>query len=137
MEPNQSDVTKTTFRSVLPVLLTELVFSGLMLGVYALVQKLSREVWLGAALGTAAAELNFIVMILLLLKAERASSPQKGQLYVRGTYTVRMVALLVILVLALKSGRFDPLATVIPLLLMQATIYVSQLFRRKNKEVRS
>lgn len=135
MEQNQSEITKITFRSVLPVLLTELVFSGLMLGIYALAQKLSREVLLGAALGTAAAELNFIVMILLLLKAERAQSPQKGQLYIRGTYTLRMVALLVLLVLALKSGLFDPLATVIPLLLMQVTFYASQLLRKKKKEV--
>lgn len=114
---------KTTFRSVLPIVLTELVLSAAMLGVYALLGRWSTRVLLGALLGAGAALLNFIVMTLLLLKAERAESPQKGQLYVRGTYSLRMVVLLVILILALKSGYFDPLATVLPLCLMRLALF--------------
>lgn len=135
MEEHQINVTRLTFRSVVPVALTQLLFSCLTVGVYALLQRLDRGVWMGIALGTAAAVLNFVVMVLMLLKAERSESPQKGQLYVRGTYTLRMVALLVILVLALRSGVFDPLATVIPLLTMQISFYISQIIFKKKKEV--
>lgn len=130
-ERTAADV-KSTLRDLLPILLTELVLCGVMLGIYALVGYLSKKVLLGAALGAAAALINFGVMVLLLFRAERAESPAKGQLYVRGTYTVRMVVLLAALVIALKSGYFDPLATVLPLLFIRLALFVPQLRQKKK-----
>lgn len=119
---------------LLPLLLTELLLSGLMLAVYGLLDRLTGRVWLGAALGTAAVLLNFCVMLLTLRKAEKSESPEKGQLYVRSTYILRMLVLLVVLILALKTGRFDPLATVLPLVFLRLSLFIPQLLKPKEKE---
>lgn len=122
-------------RQLLPVAAAELVLVGLMLGVYAALGYWSGKVLLGALLGTAAELVNFTVMTLSLLRAENADTPAKGQLSARGNYLLRMAVLLVVLVLALKSGRFDPLATLLPLCFMRIAIYALQ-FIPKKKEVR-
>lgn len=121
------------FRSLLPTLLAELLMTALMLGIYALAHCFKTDVLYGALLGTAASLLNFIIMILSLLRAEKAETPIKGQLFMRGIYLVRIVVLLAVLVLALKSGRFDPLATVLPLCFMRLALLIPQLKFRKRK----
>ncbi len=132
MPERTAEDVQSTLHDLLPVLLTELLLCGAMVGVYALAGYLSQKVLLGAALGAAAALVNFGVMVLLLFRAERAESPAKGQLYVRGTYTVRMVVLLAALVVALKSGYFDPLATVLPLLFMRLSLFTPRLWQKKK-----
>lgn len=119
-------------RQLLPVAAAELVLTGLMLGVYAALGYWSDKVLLGALLGTAAELVNFTVMTPSLLRAESADTPAKGQLAARGNYILRMVVLLVVLVLALKSGCFDPLATLLPLCFMRIAIFVSQLISKKE-----
>lgn len=121
-------------RSQIPLVLTELAAVGLMLGIYAAIGKFAQGVWLGALVGTAAALLNHGVMILSLLKAEKAENPAKGQLQVRGMYILRMLALLGILIFALKSGYFDALATLLPLCFMRVAIFVSELFVKRQKK---
>lgn len=130
-ERTAADV-KSTLRDLLPILLTELLLCGVMLGIYALAGYMSKKVLFGALLGAAAALVNFGVMVLLLFRAELAESPAKGQLYVRGTYTLRMVVLLVVLIVALKSGKFDPLATVLPLLFMRLALFTPRLWQKKK-----
>lgn len=119
-------------RSMLPILLITLGMSGAMIGVYALLGRLTTEVLLGAALGTAAALLNFTVMTFSVVKAEDAASPEKGALQVRGSYLLRMIVLAVALILALKTKRFDPVATVLPLCFTRIAIFVSEIFRKKE-----
>lgn len=126
--------TGAVFREQLPVMLTEVAASGLMLGVYALLGRLSAAVCLGAALGTAAALLNFAAMIFTLLRAERAESPAKGQLMARGMFMLRMLVLILALVFALRSGYFDPIATLLPLVLMRIAILAAELIFKKRRK---
>lgn len=126
--------TGAVFREQLPVMLVELVAGGLMLGVYALIGRLTVAVCLGAALGTAAALINFVAMIFALLRAEKAESPAKGQLMVRGMYMLRMVVLILAMVFALRSGYFDPIATLLPLVLMRIAIFAAELIFKKKKK---
>ena len=130
-----NEIDKITFRSQLPVFVSQIVLCVVMVGVYALLGKMSKEVLCGAGLGAAASLLNYIVMILSLLRAEKSETPEKAQLKVRGNYTLRMVALLAVLVLALKFGPFDPLATVLPLILMRIALFIGGLLIRKGDPV--
>lgn len=123
---------KALLRSQLPVALTELALSAIMVGVFTAVGKFSQAVWLGALIGTAVALFNHGAMILSLLKAEKAENPAKGQLQVRGIYILRMLALLAVLVFALKSGCFNVLATLLPLCLMRVAIFISELFMKRK-----
>ena len=121
-------------REFLPVLVTEVVLSGLMLLVYALIGRWSVKVLLGGLLGTAAELLNFTVMTFSLLRAEQAETPQKGQLAAKGNYLLRMAVLLAVLIGALITGYFDPLATLLPLCFMRIALFAANL-KRTKKEV--
>ena len=96
---------------------------------------LRQDILLGAALGTAAALVNFAAMILGLLRASKKENPLSAQLTSRVLFVVRMVVLLVVLVIALKSKRFDPLATLLPLCFMRLALMASELVRKKKKGV--
>lgn len=124
----------SVLREQIPVLLTELAAGVLMLAVYALLRRLTPAVCLGAALGTAAALLNYGTMILGLLRAERAESPEKGQLMVRGLFLLRTLVLLLALIAALKSGWFDPIATLLPLVWMRIAIFAAELLLKRKKK---
>ena len=125
--------TAQTFRDVFPVMLGELLLTGIMLAVYALIGRFSLKVLWSAALGAGAVLLNFTVMILALLQAEKRGSPEKGQLYVRATYALRLVLLAAVLILALKSKVFDPLATALPLCFQPIAVWLFELFRKTKK----
>ena len=129
-EPNK---TAQTFRDVFPVMLGELLLTGVMLAVYALIGRFSLKVLWSAGLGAGAVLLNFTVMILALLQAEKRDSPEKGQLYVRATYALRLVLLAAVLILALKSKVFDPLATALPLCFQPIAVWLFELFRKMKK----
>lgn len=130
---NESNQTAQTFRDILPVMLGELLLTGIMLGVYALIGRFSTKVLWGALLGAGVVLLNFSVMIFALLKAEKRGSPEKGQLYVKATYALRMLLLAVVLILALKSKAFDPLATALPLCFQPVAVWLFELFRKKGE----
>ena len=119
-------------RSMLPILLIALAMTGIMIGVYALLGKLTAKVVLGAVLGTAAALLNFAVMTYSVVRAESAESPERGALQVRLNYVIRMIVLAAALIVALKTKAFDPVATVLPLCFIRIAIFLSELFRKKE-----
>lgn len=130
---NESNPTAQTFRDILPVMLGELLLTGIMLGVYALIGRFSAKVLWGALLGAGAVLLNFSVMIFALLRAEKRGSPEKGQLYVKATYALRMLLLAAVLILALKTKVFDPLATALPLCFQPIAVWLFELFRKKGE----
>ncbi len=132
-EPNK---TAQTFRELLPVMLGELLLTGIMLGVYALLGRLTGKVLAGAALGAGAVLLNFVVMIFALLRAEKRGTPEKGQLYVRATYALRMLLLAAVLIFALKTRLFDPLATALPLCFQPLAVWLFELFRKKGENAK-
>lgn len=130
---NESNPTAQTFRDILPVMLGELLLTGMMLGIYALIGRFSAKVLWGALLGAGAVLLNFSVMIFALLKAEKRGSPEKGQLYVKATYALRMLLLAAVLIVALKTKVFDPLATALPLCFQPIAVWLFELFRKKGE----
>ena len=134
MEPVNESTSGSLKWLVLPTLAAEIVLSGIMLGCYALFAALRQDILLGAALGTAAALVNFAA-ILGLLRASKKENPLSAQLTSRVLFVVRMVVLLVVLVIALKSKRFDPLATLLPLCFMRLALMASELVRKKKKGV--
>ena len=129
MEPVNESTSGSLKWLVLPTLAAEVVLSGIMLGCYALFGTLRQDILLGAALGTAAALVNFAAMILGLLRASKKENPLSAQLTSRVLFVVRMV------VIALKSKRFDPLATLLPLCFMRLALMASELVRKKKKGV--
>ena len=75
MEPVNESTSGSLKWLVLPTLAAEIVLSGIMLGCYTLFAALRQDILLGAALGTAAALVNFAAMILGLLRASKKENP--------------------------------------------------------------
>ena len=116
-----------TLREFWPVLVLELLFTGVMLAIYALCSRLNDRVLWGALIGTGLTVLNFVIMSVSLMNAEKAADPAKGALRIRVSSTGRTVALFVVLALLLKTGRFDPIATLLPLCFLRLALFASQI----------
>ena len=118
---------------MLPLFLIAVALSALMVGVFVLIGRYDRAVLFGA-LGTAASTINFIAMTISLLHAEKAESPAKAVLKVRGIFILRMAVLVVVLVIALKTKLFNPFATLLPLCFFRIAMFINELFFQKSKK---
>ncbi len=124
---------KTALREQLPIYLAELALTGVMIGVYALLGRLNAAVLMGAAIGAAVAIANHVAMLFAVLKAMQSESPQKGQLKMQGSYLLRMLLMVAVFVAALKFLKTEPIATLLPLILMRIALFVGGLMM-KDKE---
>lgn len=123
----------TILREQLPVFLVQVLLCVAIVGIYALLGRLNRAVLLGAAVGTVVSLLNHLALILSLLGAENSESAQKGQLKAQGNFLLRMLLMIGALVLALKLGKTDPLATLLPLILMRVALFIGgMMINRKG-----
>ncbi len=123
---------KTTARQQLPVFLAQFLLCVAMVLVFAVIGKFSKEVWQGALAGMLVSMLNHLSLILSLLQAEKCETPEKGQLKARGNYILRMLLMVGLLVLALKFLGTDPIATLLPLILMRIALFIGGLMIKKE-----
>lgn len=108
---------------------------GLMFGIYALIGRFSMAVLLGGLVGGLVSVLNFFFMaIVATLAADRAENQDVigGQKLISSSYPLRMLALAGILFVCAKSGLFDLIALVLPLVFVRPTITVAEFFRKKG-----
>ncbi|MBR4308320.1 MAG: ATP synthase subunit I [Oscillospiraceae bacterium] len=123
---------KQTLRQQLPIFLAQLFLCGGMVGVYAIIGKLTPMVLCGALVGFAVSVCNHLGLILSLLQAEKCESPEKGQLKAKMNYFLRMFLMLAVLVAVLKFVKTDPIATLLPLILMRIALFVGGLILKKE-----
>ena len=107
-----------------------LIGDTVMLAVFALLKRLDYTVVLGAALGSAAAILNFLFMAMNLQKA--MDDPDRAKLLVQKSYTQRMLGMVVVMIIGFAAPCFHVVAVVIPFLLPSVTIKVMQLLGMYN-----
>lgn len=118
---------KATIREQLPVFLAQILLCAVMVGVYAVIGRISTGVLIGAAVGTAVSLLNHLGLILSLLRAEKNDDLQKGQLKAQGSMMLRFLLMIGVLILALKYLETDPIATLLPLILMRIALFLGGL----------
>ena len=126
----------SVFKETNPVAVGELIVSLLTVLVFALLNKLVPRVWLGALTGFVLATLNYFIMVFTAYAiSNKADDPEKaktGAAKMRLNYTLRLVAMFVILALLAKNGLIDPVAAIIPLILMQPIIILVQYLRQRK-----
>lgn len=109
--------------------------TALMVGVYALLGFLDRSVVLGAAAGAVLSIGNFFIMaVTASLAADKAQEQavSEGKKMVQFSYIIRLLVIFGILFVCAKSGLFDPLAMVIPIVFLRPVITVYEFFRKKE-----
>ena len=95
---------------------------------------MSVAVLLGALAGTAISLANYAAMIFSLLKAEQCDSPQRGQLQAQGNYILRMILMVAALFLAVKIGKTDPIASLLPIVLMRIALFIGGLVVKRDRK---
>ena len=146
---------KSTLNGAAIILLGELIVSLIIVGVYLLIDKFNYKVVTGVALGSFVTLINFLILSIsvnraidkFLMKmsneeldeeaAEKFATENAAavQFAATGSYVARTIIMLATLVVAFILEQFNVLATLIPLLAYRPIIFVSELLRRKRKEM--
>ena len=113
----------------------ELICVALMCGIYALIGKFNLSVLLGGLVGLLVATGNFFFMAAVAtLAADKAENQDVagGQKLMRSSYPIRMLVMAVVLILCAKSGFFDVIALVLPLVFVRPILTIAEFFRKKG-----
>ncbi len=111
--------------------------TALELGTYALLGRFSTDVLLGAVFGMVVSCANFLALTITVSRAaDRAEEgdPGKARAVVQGSSVIRLLAVLAVYIAVLKTTSLDPLASVLPLVFVQISIYLAEFFRREGKK---
>ena len=113
----------------------ELICVAIMCGVYAVIGKFALSVVLGGLVGLLVATGNFFFMaVAATLAADKAEAQdvEGGKKLMKGSYPIRMLVMAGVLILCAKSGFFDVLALVLPLLFVRPILTIAEFFRKKG-----
>ena len=133
--------------------LGEIIVAALISAVYLMLKRFDYTVITGAVLGGAVTVINFLILSVGVNRAinkfvaergDREMDEEEAEEYAKkhGTavqnammksYMFRMLLMIGSLVLAMISGWFSPLATVIPLLMYRPILYVTEFIKTKVK----
>jgi len=126
---------KIVFRETAVVLIGQLICTAAMVGIYALLGKFSLKLVYSGALGALLAVLNFFFMAVgTSLAADKAEQDnvKGGKAMIQLSSVIRYVVLFVILFACGKSGLFELLPLVLPLVFVRPTLAVGEFFRKKG-----
>ena len=113
----------------------QVICTGIMFGVYALLQKFDISVVLGGIVGILLALGNFFATAMIAsLAADKAERQDVagGQKLLKASYPIRFVALGVLLVLCAVSKWFNLLALVLPLAYMPVILLILAAIQKKK-----
>ena len=128
---------KIVFKETGIVAAGQVICVAAMLGIFALLSKFDRSVLLGGITGGALAILNFFFMaVSTSLAADKAEKQdvKGGQMLVRISYFVRIAVLFIVMFACLKSGLFNLIALLLPLLFTRPVLTVAEFFRKSGEK---
>ena len=117
------------------VALGQVVGIAVMVGIFALLGQFHYTVLLGALAGGLVATGNFLFMAIgLSLAADKAAAQDAkgGKAMMKSSYIVRTLVMFVVLFACAKSGYFNVIALVVPLLFVRPTLTVAEFFGKKG-----
>lgn len=107
-----------------------------MFGVFALLGRFDRTVLLGGIVGGALAILNFLFMAInASVAADKAvrQDVSGGKALMQTSYIMRLIAIFVILLVCVKSGACNAIASVVPFLFIRPVITIAEFFRKPGE----
>lgn len=126
---------KIVWQETKAVALGQLICCIAMLDIYSLIGRFTQSAVLGVLVGGLLATANFFVMALCADIAADKGARQDvrgGQSLVTMSYLGRMAVLFVILALCAKSGCFDLIGLVLPLVFVRPILTVKELIHKKG-----
>ncbi|HIT33531.1 MAG TPA: ATP synthase subunit I [Candidatus Faecousia intestinigallinarum] len=129
------DSRKIVLKETAVVALGQAVCVGVMLAVYALLGKFSIPVLLGGIVGGILALANFLFMAISAnLAADKAEKQDVagGKALIQRSFLLRLAVLALLLFACVKSGFFDLIALLLPLLFVRPVLTVAAFFEKKE-----
>lgn len=126
---------KIVFKETAVIALGQAICLAVTFGAYVLLGRFSLSVLLGGIAGALLATGNFFFMaVITSLAADRAEGQdvEGGKKIIKGSYPIRILALAGLLFICAKSGYFDILSLVLPLLFVRPIITIAEFFRKKG-----
>ena len=126
---------KIVFKETAVVLIGQVLCVAVMFGVYALLGRFGSKVLLGGIVGGVLAVANFFFMAIgASLAADKAQQDnvKGGKALIQSSYMIRLVVLVVLLFACVKSGYFDLLALLLPLVFTRPILTVGEFFRKSG-----
>ena len=126
---------KFVFRQTGLVAAGQVICTAAMIGVFALLNKYDTTVLMGGLVGALIATANFFFMSLFATVAADKAEAQDvagGQKLIQLSYMGRMLGLFLVLILCAKSGFFDVIALVLPLVFVRPILTIAEFFRKKG-----
>lgn len=111
--------------------------TGVMLLVFALLGKFDLSVLWGGLAGMVISVGNFFFMAVgTSLAADKAEKQdvKGGTMLVRNSYILRLLVLCVLLFACAKSGVFNLIALVLPLVFVRPSLTIAEFFRKKGAD---
>lgn len=130
-----TDSRKLVLRETAVIAIGEIICVALMCGVYALIGKFSFSVLWGGLVGLLVATGNFFFLaVIATLAADRAENQDVagGQKLMKSSYPIRLLVMAGVLILCAKSGYFDVIALVLPLVFVRPILTIAEFFRKKG-----
>ena len=127
------DVRKFVLKETRVIAIGECIGVAAMWGIYALLGHFDRTVLLGGIVGAVISVLNFFFMAISAdMAADKAVNQdvKGGKKLMQSFMMTRMLVIFVVLIAFAKSGLCDPLAMVIPFVMVRPTITVAEFFRK-------
>lgn len=131
------DNKKIVFKETAVVLIGQAICVAVMLGVYALLSKLTVKVLLGGIAGGILATANFFFMAVsasLAADKAEAGNVNGGKALMQSSYGIRLVALVVLLFACVKSGYFALLPLLLPLVFTRPILSIGEFFRKSGDQ---
>lgn len=150
----KTETTKNKYTDVAYIAICEAVAAILIIAVYAIIGRFSLKVAAGALLGAGVATVNFLILTVsvdrtikkfLDIRGDKPMSDEEVETFTKAnslkvqnamtkSYILRTVIMIGTLVVAFITKLFDPLATLIPLLLYKPLIYIIEVIKKKRGE---
>lgn len=130
------DSRKIVFQETAIVVIGQVLCTAVMLGVFALLGKFDSGVLLGGITGSVLAIANFLFMAIgASLAADKAEKQdvKGGKAMIQSSFLLRYLILFVILFACAKSGYFNTIALVLPLVFVRPSLTVGEFFRKKGE----
>lgn len=130
------DIKKFILRQTIVVAVGQVLCDAVMIGVFALLHRLDGTVFLGAAIGSTVAILNYVLMaIFASLAADKAEAQdvKGGKALISRSYFGRFAVMILIFFAAAKSGLCNVFALVLPLVFVRPSVTVGEFFRKSGE----
>ena len=129
------DSRKLVLKETAIILLGEAICVAAMIGIYALLGFYDTDVLLGGIAGAVIAAANFFFMAMMTqLAADRAENQdvEGGKKLLKASFPIRLLVLALVLIACGKSGFFNVLALVLPLVFVRPILMIAEFFRKKG-----